>query len=493
MFENLQDGLKSAFKSLSGKGKLTEANMRDGLKIVEQSLLEADVSYEVVQHFMQRVSEQAMGEKVLLSLKPHEQLIGVVHSELVGLLGPVDDSLHLKKDGTTIIMMCGLQGSGKTTTCGKLSVLLKQNKITPLLVAADLQRPAAIDQLHVIGEQLGVPVYSEKGEQDPIKVCRNAVKQANENGNQVVILDTAGRLAIDEELMEQLRDIDRQLNPDQVYLVVDGMTGQDAVRSAAAFHESLELNGVVMTKLDGDARGGALLSVKHVTGVPIKFIGTGEQMDALEPFRPEGMAGRILGQGDIVELARQAQTMMDEKEQERLQEQLSKGEFTLDDFRNQMQKIAQPGLMQRMIGLMPGVPKEFKEMLGSEEASSEIRRQMAIIDSMTPSERQNPKIIQVARRQRIAKGSGVEPKQVNDLIKQYDMMKPMLTGMAGKNRKESMEMVQELQSKMMDPSSRMPKTKKSTGKRLSAKERKKSQKDRQKRMRQMKREKRENS
>ena len=493
MFENLQDGLKSAFKSLSGKGKLTEANMRDGLKIVEQSLLEADVSYEVVQYFMQRVSEQAMGEKVLLSLKPHEQLIGVVHSELVGLLGPVDDSLHLKKDGTTIIMMCGLQGSGKTTTCGKLSVLLKQNKITPLLVAADLQRPAAIDQLHVIGEQLGVPVYSEKGEQDPIKVCRNAVKQANENGNQVVILDTAGRLAIDEELMEQLRDIDRQLNPDQVYLVVDGMTGQDAVRSAAAFHESLELNGVVMTKLDGDARGGALLSVKHVTGVPIKFIGTGEQMDALEPFRPEGMAGRILGQGDIVELARQAQTMMDEKEQERLQEQLSKGEFTLDDFRNQMQKIAQPGLMQRMIGLMPGVPKEFKEMLGSEEASSEIRRQMAIIDSMTPSERQNPKIIQVARRQRIAKGSGVEPKQVNDLIKQYDMMKPMLTGMAGKNRKESMEMVQELQSKMMDPSSRMPKTKKSTGKRLSAKERKKSQKDRQKRMRQMKREKRENS
>ena len=493
MFENLQDGLKSAFKSLSGKGKLTEGNMRDGLKIVEQSLLEADVSYEVVQHFMQRVSEQAMGAKVLLSLKPHEQLIGVVHSELVGLLGPVDDSLHLKKDGTTIIMMCGLQGSGKTTTCGKLSVLLKQNKITPLLVAADLQRPAAIDQLHVIGEQLGVPVYSEKGEQDPIKVCRNAVKQANENGNQVVILDTAGRLAIDEELMEQLRDIDRQLNPDQVYLVVDGMTGQDAVRSAAAFHESLELNGVVMTKLDGDARGGALLSVKHVTGVPIKFIGTGEQMDALEPFRPEGMAGRILGQGDIVELARQAQTMMDDKEQERLQEQLSKGEFTLDDFRNQMQKIAQPGLMQRMIGLMPGVPKEFKEMLGSEEASSEIRRQMAIIDSMTPSERQNPKIIQVARRQRIAKGSGVEPKQVNDLIKQYDMMKPMLTGMAGKNRKESMEMVQELQSKMMDPSSRMPKTKKSTGKRLSAKERKKAQKDRQKRMRQMKREKRENS
>ncbi len=490
MFENLQDGLKSAFKSLSGKGKLTEANMRDGLKIVEQSLLEADVSYEVVQYFMQRVTEQALGEKVLLSLKPHEQLIGIVHSELVGLLGPVDDSLHLKKDATTIIMMCGLQGSGKTTTCGKLSVLLKQNKITPLLVAADLQRPAAIDQLHVIGEQLDVPVYSEKGESDPIKVCRNAVKQAHQNGNRVVILDTAGRLAIDEELMEQLRQIDRELNPDQVYLVVDGMTGQDAVRSAAAFHQALELNGVIMTKLDGDARGGALLSVKHVTGVPIKFIGTGEQMEALEPFRPEGMAGRILGQGDIVELARQAQSMMDEKEQERLQQQLAKGEFTLDDFRSQMQKIAQPGLMQRMIGLMPGVPREFKEMLGSEEATGEVRRQMAIIDSMTREERENPKVIQVSRRQRIAKGSGVEPKQVNELIKQYDMMKPMLTTMAGKGRKESMEMVQELQNKMLDPSSRLPKTKKSTGKRLSPKERKKAQKEREKRLRQLRKEKR---
>jgi signal recognition particle subunit SRP54 len=475
---------------LSGKGKLTEGNMRDGLKIVEQSLLEADVSYEVVQYFMERVSRQALGEKVLLSLKPHEQLIGVVHNELVGLLGPVDDSLHLKRDDTTVIMMCGLQGSGKTTTCGKLAVLLGQSRIKPLLVAADLQRPAAIDQLHVIGQQLDVPVYSEKGATDPVNVCRNAVRQAREQGNQVVILDTAGRLAIDEELMQQLRDIDRQLNPDQVYLVVDGMTGQDAVRSAAAFHEALELNGVVMTKLDGDARGGALLSVKHVTGVPIKFIGTGEQMQALEPFRPEGMAGRILGQGDIVELARQAQAMMDEKEQEQLQQQLAKGEFTLDDFRNQMQKIAQPGLMQRMIGLMPGVPREFKEMLGSEEAATEIRRQMAIIDSMTPEERQNPKVIQVSRRQRIAKGSGVEPKQVNELIKQYDMMKPMLTGMAGKSRKESMEMVQDLQNKMLDPASRLPRTKKSTGKRLTAKERKKAQKDREKRLRQMRREKR---
>ena len=486
MFENLQDGLKSAFKSLSGKGKLTDSNMRDGLKLVEQSLLEADVSYPVVKHFMEQVSEQALGEKVLLSLKPHEQLVGIVHQELIKLLGPVDDSLHLKSD-VTIIMMCGLQGSGKTTTCGKLATFLKHKKIKPMLVAADLQRPAAVEQLNVIGRQLDVPVYSEVGSTDPIKVCQNAVAKAKEDGHKVIILDTAGRLAIDHELMEQLKTIDRKLSPDQVYLVVDGMTGQDAVNSAAAFHEALELNGVIMTKLDGDARAGALLSVKHVTGVPIKFIGTGEQMDALESFRPEGMAGRILGQGDILGMFEEAQKVMDEKEQEKLQEKLSKGEFTLDDFRNQMQKFAQPGLLMRMMGLMPGVPKEYKEAMNSEEAGTEIRRQVAIIDSMTAIERRNPKVIEVSRRQRIAKGSGVEPKQVNDLIKQYDMMKPMLTGAVGKNQRESMEMMKDLQKNMLDPSSRGPKTKKSTGKRLSPKERKKQQKDREKRLRQQKR------
>ncbi len=486
MFENLQDGLRSAFKSLSGKGKLTESNMRDGLKLVEQSLLDADVSYAVVKYFMDRVQDKALGEKVLLSLRPHEQLVGIVHQELIDLLGPVDESMHLKKD-VNVIMMCGLQGSGKTTTCGKLSVLLKRSNITPLLVAADLQRPAAIEQLHVIGGQIEVPVYSETGATDPIQVCQNAVAQAKQGGNQVVILDTAGRLTIDQELMDQLKTIDRKLNPDQVYLVVDGMTGQDAVNSAAAFHEALELNGVIMTKLDGDARGGALLSVKHVTGVPIKFIGTGEQMDALEPFRPDGMAGRILGMGDIVALADEAQKLMDEEEQLKLQEQLTKGEFSLDDFRNQMQKIAQPGLMTRMMGLMPGIPREFKEMLNSEEAGTEVRRQMAIIDSMTPDERRNPKIIEISRRQRIAQGAGVQPKQVNELIKQFDTMKPLLTGMAGKNRKDSMDMVKELQQKMIDPASSMPKTKKSTGRRLTPKERKKAQKEREKRLRQLKR------
>ena len=269
MFDSLSDGLQSAFKSLRGKGKLTEGNMRDGLDIVQRSLLEADVSYPVVQTFMDQVTEQALGKKVLLSLRPEEELVRIVHAQLVSILGPVDPSIHLKKDGPTIIMLCGLQGSGKTTTCGKLSQLLKEQGITPTLVAADLQRPAAIEQLKVIGEQIGVPVYSEPDNKNPVQVCKNGVAKANADGSRVVILDTAGRLAIDEELMAELARIDKKVGPDQVYLVVDGMTGQDAVNSADSFNKSLELDGVIMTKLDGDARGGALLSVKHVTGVPI--------------------------------------------------------------------------------------------------------------------------------------------------------------------------------------------------------------------------------
>ena len=481
MFGNLQEGLQSAFKSLRGKGKLTEANMREGLKMVEQSLLEADVSFDVVRDFMARVTDEALGEKVLLSLKPGEQLVGVVHRELINLLGDVEDGLKLTKD-VNIIMMCGLQGAGKTTTCGKLAKLLQRNKIEPMLVAADLQRPAAIEQLHVIGDQVGVPVYSEPGEKDPVKVCRNAVNKAREEKRHVVILDTAGRLAIDEELMEQLRTIDRDVQPDQVFLVVDGMTGQDAVNSAKAFHESLELNGVVMTKLDGDARGGALLSVRHVTGVPIRFIGTGEHLDNLEYFRPEGMASRILGMGDVVALVDEAQKAFDEKEQLRLQEQLEKGDFTLDDFRNHMQKMAKPGLMQKMLGLMPGMGniKELNAMMAQGDHSKEIRRMVGIIDSMTPEEKRNPKVIEVSRRQRIAQGAGVEPKAVGELVKQFDQMKPILTGMAGKGVGDRMAMMQDLQQNMLDPSRRMPKTKKSTGKRLTAKERAKMKKQRDK-------------
>lgn len=491
MFDSLQDSLKGAFKSLRGHGKLTEANMRDGLKLIENSLLEADVSIDVIREFMGRVTEQAMGEKVLLSLRPSEQVIGIVRDELIHLLGPVEPSIRLDKP-INIIMMCGLQGSGKTTTCGKLAKLLQREKLTPLLVAADLQRPAAIDQLHVLGDQLNLPVFSAREEKDPIVVCRKAVAQAQANGNQVVILDTAGRLAIDEELMNQLKLIDREVHPDHVFLVVDGMTGQDAVRSAKAFHEALELNGVIMTKLDGDARGGALLSVKQATGVPVRFIGTGEHLDNLEFFRPEGMASRILGMGDMLALVDEAQKLVDEKEQRRMQEALEKGNFTLDDFRNHISKLAQPGLMQRMMGMLPGMGQlgELNKMMANEDSSKQMRRMVGIIDSMTPEERRNPEIIQISRRQRIANGAGVPLKQVGELIKQFDVMKPMLTGMAGLDAPGRMrEMQQQLQQAMIDPSRGLKKPKQGTGRRLTTAEKKKLAKEREKLMRQKKRKK----
>lgn len=484
MFESLQTGLMSAFKSVRGKGKLTESNMRDGLRIVEQSLIEADVSYSVVKNFMARVSEQALGEKVLLSLRPSEQLFAIVREELVNLLGPVDSSLHLKDD-VNVLMMCGLQGSGKTTTCGKLSQMLLQQNIKPMLVAADLQRPAAIEQLHVIGRTLGVPVFSKPGAQDPVKVCQEAVAEARKTGTRVVILDTAGRLAIDQELMDQLATIDRRVQPDQVYLVVDGMTGQDAVNSADAFNKALELDGVIMTKLDGDARGGALLSVKDVTGVPLKFIGTGEKFDALEPFRPEGMTDRILGHGDIVELARQAQNLISEDEREKLESQLAEGRFTLEDFRNQIAKFSQGGMMMKMMSLLPGAG-DLKNMMGNADTEKETRRLIGIIDSMTPQERQNPKIIEPSRRMRIAKGAGVQPQQVNELVKQYDMMKPMMTGLAGKGMGDRMKMVREAQQTLMNPGQGL-KTKKGTGKRLNAAQKNKLRRQREKELRKKRR------
>jgi len=486
MFESLQEGLKSAFKSLRGKGKLTEANMRDGLRLVELSLLEADVSYSVVKDFMADVSRVALGEKVLLSLDPSQQLVGIVHHELVNLLGPVDPSLHLKKE-TTVLMLCGLQGSGKTTTCGKLARILLDNNVRPMLVAADLQRPAAIEQLHVLGQQLDVPVYSEKGAQDPVRVCQDAVRKAKEDEIRVVILDTAGRLAIDEELMRQLQRIDARVQPDQVYLVVDGMTGQDAVNSAKAFNDALELDGVIMTKLDGDARGGALLSVKKVTGVPIKFIGTGEHLDGLEPFRPEGMAGRILGMGDVVALVGEVQRVVDAKEQAKLEEKMRAGEFTLDDFKDQLQKMAKPGLMQKMMALMPGMG-DLQKMMQDEDTEGGIRQTVGIINSMTPEERRNPKIIEPSRRMRIALGAGVQTQDVNQLVKQYEMMSPLMKAMAGKGVGDRMRALQELQqSGMLDPGSKGPRIKKGTGKRLTSKERAKMKKQREKDMRRKKR------
>ena len=489
MFESLQEGLQSAFKSLSGKGKLTEANMRDGLQLVETSLLEADVSYSVVRSFMDRVTERALGRRVLLSLRPQDELIRIVHEELVEILGPVDNSIPVKRGQIHTIMMCGLQGAGKTTTCGKLAQLVREQQLKPFLIAADLQRPAAIEQLHVIGEQLDVPVFSKAGESDPVNVCKAGLAEAKSQGANLVILDTAGRLAIDEELMNQLKEIDRHVQPDQVFLVVDGMTGQDAVNSAAAFNEALELDGVIMTKLDGDARGGALLSVKAVTEVPIKFIGTGEHMGSLEPFRPEGMAGRILQMGDIVEVAREAHRIIDDKERESLEKRLASGEFGLDDFRMMMQKMRRPGLMQKMLGLMPGFG-EINQMMKNTDSEGEMRRLTGMIDSMTVKERRNPKIIDNSRRIRIARGSGVEPSQVNELIKQFNTMAPIMQMMAGGKASDKMKLLQQMQGSMTGG---LPldglKLRKSTGTKLSSKDREKNRKDRAKKLRQLKRKK----
>lgn len=489
MFQSLQDGLLSAFKTLQGKGKLTEANMREGIAMVERSLVEADVSIDVVRSFVKDVATAAEGRRVLLSLKPDEEFVKIVYEELVKLLGPVDNSLPLKRGELTTIMMCGLQGSGKTTTCGKLSVLIKEQKLKPFLVAADLQRPAAIEQLHVLGKQVGVGVFSKPGEMDPVKVCREGLEAARAAGANVVILDTAGRLAIDAELMEQLKQIDRAIEPTQVLLVVDGMTGQDAVKSAKAFNDALSLDGVIMTKLDGDARGGALISVKAVTSVPIKFIGTGEHLDALEPFRPEGMASRILSMGDIVEVAREAHRLIDEKERKSLEERMSKGIFTLADFRDMMQKMRKPGLMTKMLSLMPGMG-EMSKMLANTDSEREMSRLAGIVDSMTAAERKDPKLIDSSRRNRIAKGCGANPSQISDLIKQFEMIKPMMLMATQGSVGDKMKMLQQMRGMMadnpMNPLGGM-KLKGNTGKRLTPKEREKLQKEREKLLRKKKR------
>jgi signal recognition particle subunit SRP54 len=487
MFESLQQGLISALRTFRGRGKLTEANMRDGLRLVQQALLEADVSYPVVKEFMARVTEKAVGEQVLKSLDPTQQLVGIVYQELVNLMGPVDHSLHLRPP-LTVLMLCGLQGSGKTTTCAKLAKLLQERQKKPMMVAADLQRPAAIRQLQVLGENLGVPVYVEEGASDPVAVCQNAVRQAKQSGIEVAILDTAGRLHIDEELMQQLGRIERRLEPEQVYFVVDAMTGQDAVNSAKAFNEALELDGVILTKLDGDARGGAALSVKHVTGVPIKFIGTGEHIDALEEFHPDRMAGRILGMGDMLSLIEQAQRKFDQEEMARQTERLMKGQFTLDDFRKQLGQTKKLGPLNKVLSLIPGM-SQVTEMMGNVDAEGDLRRMGGIIDSMTAEERRNPKLIDQSRRRRIAAGSGVEPHEVNELVKNYEAMADLMKKMATMSMRDRMRTVQQLtQGAMANPGGRLVKEKKGTGKRLTSQERAKLRRQREKELRRRKRE-----
>jgi signal recognition particle subunit SRP54 len=491
MFESLTASLSSAINSLRGRGKLTEANMREGLAAVQTALLEADVAYDVAEGFLSRVAADAIGARVFESLDPAQQLVGIVHKELVGLMGPVDHSLHLQPGTTTILMLCGLQGSGKTTSCAKLARKIKEQGRGVMLVAADLQRPAAIEQLAVLGRQLGVPVHTPADMTadgaDPVAVCNAGVARARKEHIPVVILDTAGRLAIDEDLMRELARIDRTVGPDQVYLVVDAMTGQDAVRSAKAFHDSLELDGVIMTKLDGDARGGAALSVKSATGVPIKFIGTGEQIEALEDFHPERMAGRILGMGDVVSLVEEAQRKFDQDEMKRQEERLKAGEFTLDDFKKMLLQTRRLGPLGKVLGMIPGMGG-MQEMLGGTDLEKDMNRLFGIIDSMTPEERRNPsRLVDQSRRRRIALGSGVEAHEVSDLVKQFDGMAAMMKGMAGLGMRERMQQVQQLQAQLSNPSARLAKPKGDTGRRLTADERRKLKKLRDKEARRKKR------
>jgi signal recognition particle subunit SRP54 len=483
MLEGIQRSLGEAFKKLRGRGRLSEANIRDGLQEVRKALLDGDVNYTVATEFIDRVEKRSLGQEVLRTIDPSEQIIRIVYDELVHLMGPVDHSFHFAKEGPTIIMLCGLQGSGKTTTAGKLALNLRDLNRKPLLVAADMQRPAAIDQLKVLGEQIGVPVYSEAPPANPVDVCRHAAEHARKTLADTVILDTAGRLHIDEMPMDELRQIDRFVKPRQVYLVCDAMTGQDAVNSAKAFNDALELDGVILTKMDGDARGGAALSIKEVTKVPIKFIGVGEKLDRLETFRPEGMAQRILGQGDIlsiVEKVARAQQDIGEEELKKQQEKLAKGDFTLDDFRKQFEMLAKMGSMGDMLKALPG---GLSQMIPEgEDPEAAVKRLRGMIDSMTKEERRNPDVIDINRRRRIASGSGTEPHEVKQFLGQFEQVRVFMRQMANMSIIERIKMMTGL-GKMgaFTPGGMLPKQKIGTGHRKSPKERAKERKKKKKR------------
>jgi signal recognition particle subunit SRP54 len=417
VFESLTSSLGTFFNKVRGKGKkLTEADVKEGLRTVRMALLEADVALPVVKVFIEKVTAKAIGADVLTAVEPSQQLVKVVHDELIELMGPVDARVNYKPDGQpTIILMAGLQGSGKTTTCGKLVYYLKSKGRRPLLVAADLQRPAAIEQLKVLGEQLETPVYSEVNVLPP-DLCANAIAYAKANNRDTIVLDTAGRLQIDAPLMNELADVQKRTQPDEVFLVVDSMIGQDAVNSAKVFNEKLPITGVILTKLDGDSRGGAALSVKQVTGKPIKFVGVGEKLDRLEEFHPERMATRILGMGDIVSLVEKAQAVIDKDQAAAFQEKMVKDTLTLDDFLTQLRAVKKMGSFKDLLGMIPGFA-QLKELDGSDEQFGTVE---AVICSMNQEERRNPQIIGASRKKRIAAGSGTTVNDVSHLLKEFE-------------------------------------------------------------------------
>ena len=430
MFENLSDRLERSFKILKGEGKITEINVAETLKDIRRALLDADVNYKVAKSFTDTVKQKALGMNVLTAVKPGQLMVKLVHDELALLMGGEAKELQLK-GRPAIIMMAGLNGAGKTTMSGKLAKLLKdKQRKKPLLAACDTFRPAAMEQLRVLGEQIEVPVYIETGATDPVKVALNAIQEAKAKAYDVVIIDTAGRQSIDEELMQQAENIKAAVNPDETLLVVDSMTGQDAVNTAKIFNERLEIDGVILTKLDGDTRGGAALSIRTVVDKPIKFIGTGEKMEALDVFHPDRMADRILGMGDVVSLVERAQEQFDLEEAKRLQKKIAKNKFDFNDFLGQIQQIKKMGNIKDLAGMIPGVGKAIKDVDIDNNAFKGIE---AIIYSMTPKERTNPEILNLSRKQRIAKGSGTDIAEVNRLIKQFDQMRKMMKMFTGGN------------------------------------------------------------
>ena len=439
MFNNLTDKLNSAFKVLKGQGKITEINVSETLKEVRRALLEADVNFKTAKEFTINVKNKALGQNVLTTINPGQLMVKIVKDELTQLMGGNAEGIDLS-DSFTVVLMSGLQGSGKTTFSGKLSNFLKTKKNKkPLLVACDVYRPAAIEQLKIIGGQIEVDVYSDELEKNPVKIASDSILYAKKHGKNLVVIDTAGRLAVDDEMMNEIKNIHRAVNPQETLFVVDSMTGQDAVNTAKSFNDILNFDGVVLTKLDGDTRGGAALSIKSVVDKPIKFIGTGEKMDAIDVFHPERMADRILGMGDIVSLVEKAQNVYDEKEARILSKKIAKSQFGLDDFLAQIKKIKQMGDIKDMVGMIPGASKA----IGNTEIDNDSFKHIeALIYSMTPKERSNPKIIDVSRKKRISKGSGLEIQELNKLLKQFEQMSKMMKMMQGGGSNKLMQMMQ---------------------------------------------------
>ena len=432
-FENLSEKLQNTFKKLRGKGVLTEADINEAMREVKLALLEADVNFKVVKEFVAQVKEKAMGTEVLESLTPGQQVIKIVNDQLVELMGGTNSKLTYSPSGFTVLMMVGLQGTGKTTTCGKLAAYLKKNGKKPMLAACDIYRPAAIDQLEVVGRTVDVPVFTDRDNRVAEDIALKARKEAEKKGFDVLIVDTAGRLQIDEELMEELVRVKKAIKPHEILLVVDALTGQDAVNAAEGFNEKLGIDGIVMTKMDGDSRGGAALSAKKVTGKPVKFIGMGEKFDALEPFHPERMASRILGMGDMLSLIEKAQESYDEEKAAKLEKKLRKNEFTLEDFLDQMGEVQKMGGIGKMLEMLPGVNSKSVSDDEIEKSEKEFRQMEAIICSMTLEERRNPSLLNASRRKRIAAGSGQPVSKINGLIKKYEDAKKLMKQFSNPN------------------------------------------------------------